>query len=137
MKTQTPSLVQDRDLEDFESCDALYLSKFANLSETSADGLIRPQTQIWFKKHPKEYLRYLIAGPDGCGPTYRETQQGVAALSKTIIRSLLSTPATQPPDFARSLIYDLADALDQPVTDGDRHPATSRQADPDRLLRNI
>jgi hypothetical protein len=128
-------LVADKDVEDFESIDARYLSKFEDVPHGNVSGEIHPQTQRWYKKHPKQYLQHLIAGPDVSGPIYRETKQGAAALSVLSHRDVLAT-ATQR-TFVRSLIYDLADKLDQPLPVGDLHPATYQQTSKDRVLRNI
>lgn len=130
-------LVPEKDIEDFETCDAAYLSRHAALPGGISDGVLRPQTKVWFAKHPKEYLKYLVAGNDGTG-VYRETQQGVAALQTLAPAEALAIETHR--RFLRSLIYDVADALNLPLPDelrGECHPETSGHSKIDRLLRNI
>jgi hypothetical protein len=88
--------------------------------------------------HPKRYLQFL------CDPTgkekraYKETEGGRAALRE------LDWPAVLAPSthvrFIRSLIHDLADALDEPAIaaqfPGDTHPATWPPC-AGNLLRNV
>lgn len=131
-------LVSEQDIEDFETCDASYLSRYAALPDDGSDGVIHPKTKTWFAKHPKEYLRYLVAGGDGTGPVYRETKQGVAALQALSPADALAMETHR--RFLRSLIHDVAFALNRPLPDelrGECHPKTSGHSKIDRLLRNI
>ena len=131
-------LVPGKDLEDFESSDAGYLQKHSNLPKNVPPIPIRSKTQEWFAKHPKEYVKHLSAHPQTGVVAYREAIQGVAALKELNPKQALSI-ATQR-QFLRSLVYDLADALNQPLPPayhGDCHPETSRQGQRNRILRNI
>ena len=131
-------LIPEKDIEDFESCDSSYLLRYQTLSDGCSDGMIHPQTKVWFAKHPKEYMRYLVAGDDGTVSVYRETHQGVAALQSLTPADALAVGAQH--KFLRSLIHDVADALNLPLPGelrGECHPETSGHSKIDRLLRNI
>jgi hypothetical protein len=114
-----------RDLEDFEVDDPDYLSP----APAGAPWNVTPR-----HRHPKNYVRFL------CDPTgtqtrvYRETQEGLAALTQ------LDWPAVLQHEehgaFARALIDDLADALNVSTPcPGVCSPLTARKGD--GLLRNM
>ncbi|MBS0203668.1 MAG: hypothetical protein JSS49_12255 [Planctomycetes bacterium] len=133
-----PDLVPGQDVEDFETRDPSYLLRFNALPATGADQVLRPQTSTWFAKHPKEYLKYLIGGGLAATRIYRETEQGAAALRALIPANALAI--ANHCRFLRSLIHDLADALNvSPTVElvGESHPETGVYSRPNRLLRNI
>ena len=130
-------LVPDQDVEDFETRDASYLSQYESLPSSGQDGVLHPQTSTWFAKHPKEYLKFLV-DLNSPGSLYRETKQGTAALQALSPASALMIESHR--RFLRSLIHDLADALNlEPSVQsrGECHPETSGHSNENRLLRNI
>lgn len=131
-------IVPEKDLEDFETCDTAYLQKHAHLPTSQAPVPMQPNTQEWFAKHPKEYLRHLSSDPQTGLAKYRESQHGSSALKQLSPLQALAI-ATQR-RFLRSMVYDLADALNTQLPAeivGDCHPVTSHQARSNRVLRNI
>jgi hypothetical protein len=119
-----------RDVEAFATDDPSFLA--------APDG----KHPIWARpdraRHPKAYVRFLC-DPEGAIPrAYRETKEGHEALRS------LDWPRVLAPEagarFARSLLLDLAEGLDQPdvaaLFPGERHPVTSRNAQ-DNVLRNV
>ena len=131
-----PKLVHEKDIENFETCDEVYLLKYATLNDCEPNEPLRPNTKTWHARHPKDYLKHLIAvGEDGI---YRETKGGVSALrALSPIRAMEVSSQRQ---FLRSLINDMANALNVPLSPdfvGDCHPVTSCHGKGDRILRNI
>jgi hypothetical protein len=121
--TATPQLESGVDLEAFSVVDPPYLSA----APGSASWAVANRHQ-----HPKRYLEYLLGLAGGPDPRYRETIQGRAALLKTNFLTLIE-PEPGHLRFARSLLHDLALALDQPLPAGIVHPATARSS---TVLRN-
>ena len=86
-------------------------------------------------RHPKRYLKFLIDQDDARLVSYKESRDGVRALSTLDWAQVF---AYQPPGiaFAHSLFDDLADALGVPNPfPGVCHPLTTRRSG--GTLRNI
>ncbi len=135
--TLQPQLVTDRDVEDFETGDSAYLSRYSELPLGVPNSPLFPKTQLWYAKHPKEYLKHLISSAADA-PIYHETKQGVKAMNQ--LKPAAALAVANHCRFLRSLIHDLADALNVTVTSelsGNCHPATSAHTNQNRLLRNI
>ncbi|MCP3137296.1 hypothetical protein [Pyxidicoccus xibeiensis] len=127
--TLAPNLFDSaRDVEDFEVNDPDYMA----LTPPKVEWHPRP-------RHPKNYVRYLC-DPQGTRSqneerAYRETHEGYEALSVLDWRTVLKNPAHGA--FMRSLIDDLADALNIPSPcPGPCAPLTARGSG-EHLLRNI
>jgi hypothetical protein len=92
----------------------------------------RTPDRFW---HPKRYLKFLIDPDDAKVTSYKESRDGVRALSTLAWAQVF---AYQPPGiaFAHSLFDDLADALgvDNPFP-GACHPLTARRSG--ATLRNL
>jgi hypothetical protein len=91
-------------------------------------------------RHPKGYLQWLCFDPasKSC-TTYDETKGGAGALARLDWASLLGSP--QMP-FLRSLVADIADALDQdpsvgPIDEPQPPPTSRRRSPADAILRNL
>ena len=117
-----------RDVEAFEVDDSSYMA-------------LTPPTVDWapHPRHPKNYVRYLcdprgqLAQKEERG--YRETHAGLDALKTLDWKCVLQNPGHAA--FARSLIDDIADALNVPSPcPGPGSPLTARGAG-EGLLRNI
>ena len=131
-------LVPGKEFEEFQTCDAGYLQKYTDLPPGAYAGPILPKTQEWFAKHPKEYVRHLSADPQTGLHKYREAHQGVDALN--VLSPNHALAVTTERRFLRSMVHDLADALNTQVPvafQGDCHPETSRHAQATCVLRNI
>jgi hypothetical protein len=115
-----------RDVEDFEVDDPAYLAPAPSGAAWKAEPRHR---------HPKHYIRYLC-DPAGQQPrAYRETHEGLAALQTLDWKRVLLNP--EHAAFARSIIDDIADALNVPSPcPGPGAPLTARGAG-EGLLRNI
>ena len=114
-----------RDVEDFEVGDPVYLSPAPSTAPWNAEPRHR---------HPKNYVRYLCDPTGTQARAYRETQEGLEALS------VLDWPAVldneEHSTFARALIDDISDALSvQSPCPGRCSPLTARRGG--GLLRNI
>ena len=129
--SRTPQLPADLDLEHFRTIDQEFLA----LPARTKDIAEIPAREF----HPKCYLRYL------CDPTlmdkrnrYRETDQGVAALS-TLDWSDVMRPSPHCP-FLHAFLDDIGAALNSPLPFVNPAHADARVRFPgpkDRILRNL
>lgn len=138
------------DPEDFRTSDAAYLADgeaacpcWSELPSGRAKKKLRPK---WLgsarERHPKGYLQWLCRDGTAKNCTrYDETRSGSRALTEIDWQALLARPNDHFL-YLRSLVADIADALNQPPTAGSIHDpqasATSRFASGlNRLLRNL
>jgi hypothetical protein len=125
--TRSPSLEPAHHLEDFLAADP----EFMVPDEAREHPWRRPDR----RRHPKRYLSFLVDPDDTERATYKESRDGVRALSTLEWAQVF---AHQPPGiaFAHSLFDDLAGALDVPNPfPGACHPLTTRRSD--GALRNL
>lgn len=125
--TRPAKLDPTHHLEDFLATDP----EFMALDEVREHPWRRPDRA----RHPKRYLSFLVDPHDTERATYKESRDGVRALSMLEWAQVL---AYQPPGiaFAHSLFDDLADALGVPNPfPGACHPLTTRRSG--GTLRNI
>jgi hypothetical protein len=133
----SPQLISGQDLESFRTDDPTYAEATTTLQDRTSGGRTW-SAEEWYSQHPKHYLNYLIAPAVPYNPAsrhYRESVQGVNALRALDRNNLLRVPQQQ--RFLRSLISDVADALQLGPVAGDPHPATYCGPGQGRLLRNI
>jgi hypothetical protein len=130
-----PQLLPVLDCELFQTTDTDYLAIPAG---TRLHGRTRFPHMPDRQRHPKAYLQYL------CDPTladrrlrYRETQNGVSALTNLNWQRVLSDPAHCP--FARAFLDDIAYAVNQPLPwlQQTSTVPTSFPGPQGRVLRNI
>ncbi|MFO8070612.1 MAG: hypothetical protein R6V85_01945 [Polyangia bacterium] len=126
--------LEKRDVEQFETADEEYSRFVADYNERQ-----RTLGNDWWRgeRHPKRYLEYLVSLS---GSSYRETEQGSAALAG------LDWPRVPPCEksvrFLRSFFQDLADFFEVPnplgrgETSALTYPDRSRNRD-ELLLRNM
>ncbi len=115
-----------RDVEDFEVDDPAYLAPAPPGAAWSAEPRHR---------HPKHYIRYLC-DPMGQRPrAYRETHEGLAALQVLDWKRVLHNP--EHAAFARSLVEDIADALNVPSPCPGPCSLLTARGSGEGLLRNI
>lgn len=138
------------DPEDFRTTDAAYLADDESAcpcwSELPSGRAKKKQRPKWFgsarERHPKGYLQWLCR--DGAAKNctrYDETHHGSRALTEIDWQALLGRPHDHFL-YLRSLVADIADALNQPPAAGSIHDpqasATSRFASGvSRGLRNL
>jgi len=128
---RTPLLQAGRDLEEFQVDDPDYRAAISEKAFGYGSG-------VDLTRHPKWYLRWLCepSGPPKEG-AYKERKQGFAALKDLDWSKILGPEGHCP--FLRSLVVDLADALDVTLPFG-RQGLSMLTYDPgkkNRTLRNI
>jgi hypothetical protein len=119
------------DLEDFRVDDPRYLSnEYLEIARRGRRNAL-PHPEL----HPKEYLRYLCDPLENRESAYQETRQGAAALQMLAWKQV--TLMASHTKFIRSMLADIADALELPDTmfPGSREMLTERKAP--GILRNI
>lgn len=124
-----PRLVSGRDPERFETSDpdfsmddgsacAALAARNARRHEARRPAWVlvpRPTVPLWRRElHPKAYLSWLCRDPanERCS-TYREAEGGADALASLSWPVVLGAPDHF--QWARALVHDLADALNEPV----------------------
>ena len=130
----SPRIRTDHDAESFWTDDPDYTQAIGTLADRTAAGRTWTAAQ-WYERHPKHYLKYLLSPTSPYDPTvksYKERDEGAKALVALDADTVLTHQSHQ--TFLRSLINDLADALNAPNRKGDCNPLTSNNG---TLLRNI